>query len=172
MSKETTKDRSSSRSISAEHILVVTVGLPQSGKSTWAHGRINPCVNPDAIRLAIHGQPYISSAEPYVWATAQTMVKALFLAGHRCVILDATNTTAKRREMWRSNDWNTRYVLFDTPVDVCIERASASAWDEAHEEGLIAAIKRMHENFEPLTDEERQGAIGVERVIWGGPNAY
>ena len=78
--------------------LTLTVGLPQSGKSTWAMQQGVPVVNPDSIRLAIHGQPFIGDAEPFVWATARTMVNAMFIAGHQHVILDATNTTRKRRD--------------------------------------------------------------------------
>jgi len=36
-------------------ILILTVGLPRSGKSTWAAKKGFPIVSPDAIRLAMHG---------------------------------------------------------------------------------------------------------------------
>lgn len=51
--------------------LVLMVGLPRSGKSTIARSGRVPIVSPDAIRLALHGQPFIASAEPTVWATAK-----------------------------------------------------------------------------------------------------
>lgn len=67
--------------------LLVTVGLPRSGKSTWAKQQGAPVVNPDAIRLALHGQAFLQEAEPLVWVMAKYMVEALFLAGHSTVIL-------------------------------------------------------------------------------------
>ena len=82
--------------------LIAMVGLPRSGKSTWAKKAGHPIVSPDAIRLALHGQRFISEAEPFVWAIAKAMVRALFLAGHSAVILDATNNTRKRRDEWKS----------------------------------------------------------------------
>ncbi len=121
--------------------LFLTVGLPRSGKSTWAREQGCPIVNPDSIRLALHGSNYQALAEPFVWAIAKTMVRALFLAGHAKVVLDATNTTQARRHEWRG-DWRVQYQLFDVPADVCIERAKASG-----REDLIPVIERMAESF-------------------------
>ena len=120
------------------YTLIMTVGLPRSGKTTWAKEQGHPIVNPDAIRLALHGQAYSSLAEPFVWAIAKAMVRALFLAGHDTVILDATNTTEKRRSDWNNGIWTWEYKVFDTPADVCIERAKTSGREE-----LIPVIERM-----------------------------
>ncbi len=129
--------------------LVCTVGLPRSGKSTWAREQGVPVVNPDAIRLAIHGQPFVASAEPYVWAVAKTMVKALFLAGHTRVILDATNVTRKRRAEWDSPDWNTCFKVFDTPEHECVRRAI-----EGNHNALVPVVHRMAAQWETLQPDE------------------
>jgi predicted kinase len=135
--------------------LIMMVGLPRSGKSTKALELGHPIVNPDSIRLAIHGQPFIGSAEPLVWAIAKYMVKALFLAGHQCVVLDATNTTRKRREEWKSRDWVRRYSVVLCDVDVCIDRAEEQyPNDHASRDGLIAAIRRMSDCFEAVGEDE------------------
>lgn len=123
--------------------LVLTIGLPRSGKSTWSRAQGVPIVNPDSIRLAIHGQPFFAPAEPLVWTTAKLMVRALFLAGHDTVILDATNTTSYRRDEWASREWTRQYVCFDTPVAVCHERATAAGQDYLH-----AVIDRMAKEME------------------------
>jgi len=130
-------------------ILICTVGLPRSGKSTWAKAQAYPIVNPDAIRLAIHGQPFVAEAEGFVWATAKAMVRALFLAGHDRVILDATNTTRKRRDEWRSREWATRFRCFFEAVDTCKERALRDGRVD-----LLPVIDRMAEQFEPRGDDE------------------
>ena len=104
-------------------ILILTVGLPRSGKSTWARKQEIPIVNPDSIRLALYGKPFIDEAESMVWCIAKYMVKALFLAGHDKVILDATNLTIKSRNMWKDIMWKRNYVYFDASKDDCIDRA-------------------------------------------------
>ena len=115
-----------------------TIGLPRSGKTTWAKSTGFPVVCPDAIRLALHGQRYIQLAEPFVWAIAQAMVRALFLAGHEDVVLDACNNTEKRRGMWLSSDWKTIWKIFDTTEDECIRRAR-----NVGDEEIVPVIQRM-----------------------------
>ncbi len=116
----------------------MTVGLPRCGKSTWSLTQKLPIVCPDAIRLAIHGQPFLPSAEKLVWAVAHYMVESLFLAGHDKVILDATNLTDYRRNEWRSKKWNREYYIFHEDEGSCIERAKTT-----NQEYLIPVIKRM-----------------------------
>ena len=140
-----------------DKLLYMMVGLPRSGKSTWARwhsSRHNdPIVSPDAIRLALHGQQFIASAEPTVWATARLMVASLFLAGHSAVILDACNITVKRREEWASREWGRIFVVVDTPPDVCIRRANDT---------MKGAIARMASCVEPPTAGE--GHVGCIHV--------
>jgi len=107
----------------ANQTLILTVGLPRSGKTTWARQQGHPIVNPDSIRLALHGQRFQLEAEPMVWAIARYMVKALFLAGHHTVILDATNTTEMRRREWNDRDWVTVLHVVPTSRDECVRRA-------------------------------------------------
>lgn len=125
--------------------LILTVGLPRSGKSTWAKRQIFPIVNPDSIRLALHGKPYIQEAEEFVWSIAYLMAKALFLAGHNVVLVDATNTTQKRREEWvkRFPGYNITHKVFNVSTDECIARARKDG-----REDLIPVIERMAKNIE------------------------
>lgn len=80
--------------------LILLAGLPRSGKTTEALRLGFPIVCPGAIRLALHGQRFVQTAEPYVWAIAKTMVKSLFLAGNTTVVVDATNLTEESRSFW------------------------------------------------------------------------
>jgi predicted kinase len=132
-----------------ERRLVMTVGLPRSGKSTWARQDGSPIVNPDAIRLSLHGAAWRAEAEPMVWAVAKLMVAALFEAGHDEVILDATNTTRARRDEWEDRRWRRVYMPFDTPKEVCLARALA-----AEKPDLLPVIERMAAALEPVQEEE------------------
>ena len=137
--------------------LILTVGLPKSGKSTYSSASVRcncAVVNPDAIRLALYGKPYIECAEPMVWTIAHLMVKSLFGAGHDTVILDSTNINRKQRDQWISDDWTRGYKYFNTDVVICLERASKTAIDDEHYEGLRKAIIRMVEEYEPVEEEE------------------
>jgi predicted kinase len=129
--------------------LIMTVGLPRCGKSTWSMKQGHPVVNPDSIRLALHGQPFIGEAEPFVWAIAKTMVRSLFLAGHEVVILDATNLTRKRRDEWKSDLWEREFKKFLVAKIVCIRRAM-----DTDREYLIPVIEKMSEDYEPVEKDE------------------
>lgn len=122
----------------AGNVLLMTVGLPRAGKSTWARAQGCPVVNPDSIRKALHGQDYYPDAEPFVWAVAELMVRSLFFAGHRRVVLDATNMRREYRQRFRSPDWSCTFMVFDTPMAVCIERATQDG-----KESLIPVIEKM-----------------------------
>ncbi len=132
-----------------KHTLICTVGLPRSGKSTWARTTPHPIVNPDSIRLALHGQPYYAGAEGIVWAVAKLMVQALFGAGHETVILDATNTTRGRRDTWRSKSWRTLFKTVSTDEETCVARA-----ERQDRPDLVEVIHRMASDFDPLGEDE------------------
>jgi len=127
--------------------LILTVGLPRSGKSTWAKKQNLPIVNPDSVRLALHGKAFIQDSEPMVWVITEYMVKSLFLAGHDKVILDATNTTFSRRSKWESKKWVLEYKEFKTDEDTCLKRAVESNPD------LIPVIKKMNDFLTFPSDE-------------------
>jgi len=142
-----------------EKKLIVMVGLPRSGKSTWARAEAShvgaAIVSPDAIRLALHGLRFAAEAEDHVWAIAKTMVRSLFLAGHDTVIVDATHVTKKRRDFWKPQTallnwkWDIEFVHIPTPSDVCILRAV-----EEGDGAIIPVIRRMAGEFEPVDPSE------------------
>lgn len=135
-------------------MLGITAGFPLSGKSTLCCGLMNKnivVVNPDTIRLALHGKQFEPLAEPFVWATAQIMVRTLLKQGHD-VIVDATNTTIERRKMWVNMakefglkleiDWVT------TSSEICFKR------NEELKRLDNSIIERMVSQFEEPTDKE------------------
>jgi predicted kinase len=138
-----------------DKLLIATVGLPRSGKSTWSQSQAYPIVNPDSIRLAIHGQRFIGEAEPFVWATAKAMVSALFLAGHSVVVLDACNNTRRRRDEWKSDKWDTVFKVINETKETCLERAKeALAVGQDWDMELLGVIDRMAAEHEPLGEDE------------------
>lgn len=115
--------------------VVVTIGLPASGKTTWANEWIDNHpdyinINRDDIRLAMQGRKryakFSSWREDIVTETALTMARAS-LNESKSVIISDTNLNPKLREQWkafaRERDVNYREVFFtDVPYGVCIQR--------------------------------------------------
>lgn len=135
--------------------LHMTVGLPRSGKSWWAKMQGVPIVNPDSIRMALHGHIFLPEREAEVWQIAQLIVKALFLAGHRRVILDATNVTPERRANWYSDQWAVMYHVFPTDKEICLSRANEEGRDD-----LVPVIEQMAGIFQfPDSNEIEYGCF-------------
>jgi predicted kinase len=126
--------------------LIVLVGLPRSGKSTWAIGNEDPIVNRDSIRLALHGEAYLQPAENMITVLEDNMVKSLFLAGHDRVVVDATHTHDKARSRWekmaKKEGWTIQYVAFTTSKDECLNRAIDGGRTD-----LVPVIERMAEQI-------------------------
>jgi predicted kinase len=157
-------------------LLVCTVGLPRSGKSTWVRQAAlwlrAGIVSSDAWRRAVHGREFLADSESLVWGLVETAVHAAFLGGHETVILDAANSTRARRRRWTSRHWRTRYKVLDAPKATCLERARGGS------DGLRTAIVRMADEWEPLGPdepeyEEPEGlAIKVTDAVATGPRGH
>lgn len=152
-------DSTDSEPLVTNKVLIMTCGLPRSGKSTWARKQGCPIVSSDAIRLAKTGLRWFGPVEHEVWAVARTMVRALFLAGHNTVVLDSTCVTRKQRDFFLPSQdvpWDRYVKVIDTPIHTCIQRAKESYPD------LIEVIEFMSRTREPIKPEE--GII----FDWGG----
>ena len=133
-------------------LLICMVGLPRSGKSTWAREQGFPIVSKDAIRLALHGERYLQQAEGWVHTISKTMVHSLFMAGHDTVILDETNGNYERRRQWWSGvPWDVKFKVIDTKEEVCIERA-----EDDGDEVIIPVIKEKAAKFDRLFGIEKK----------------
>lgn len=135
--------------------LICMMGLPRSGKTTIVRELMNkhhaPVVRRDDIRLALHGQRYVSKAEPFVKAISDVMIRSLFLSGHDVVICDETNYSRAARDYHKSNAWHTVFYEVPTPLDVCVQRAYDTGQDD-----LVPVIHQMWDRREPLGDDEER----------------
>ena len=136
----------------------IMVGLPRSGKSTYA-AKLSvefnaPIVNPDSVRLALHGQAFIPTAEQMVWAIVDYMIKSLLMC-HDHVILDATNTVVERREHFIN--------MADTAIGYRMLCPHETIEARADEVGFpMIVIRNMRTKFnEPSQDE---GFSHINRV--------
>jgi predicted kinase len=102
--------------------LSVLVGLPRSGKSTWANKNYRrlraTIVSGDDVRRALGINRFDPKQEPEVQRILKIMVEALLLRGQD-VIIDETNHTKFRRLRWvglaAGGFCQLHYVQFDHP---------------------------------------------------------
>ncbi len=131
--------------------LLITRGLPASGKTTFAR-KLQPYVvrvNRDDLRLMLHGRRLFTQwAEAQVTAVQRTMVEAL-LRARATVIVDDTNLRSRTVRDWAEMAARFRagfevHDFTDVPLDECLRRDAARRADEQVGE---AAIRRMHDRF-------------------------
>lgn len=135
----------------AKGTLYFTIGLPRSGKSTYANEWVKEkpmrvVVCGDDIRFALHGKRFEPLAESMVNAIKLTMIRALLNRGFD-VLVDGTHTTRHSIKQLLEID---RYAigLLDTNVptaEECIQRAK-----DTGQEDLIPVIHRMNKNLEEM----------------------
>lgn len=142
-------------------ILIITVGLPLSGKTSWARALGFPIVSPDAVRMGLHDHVFIEAAEPFVWAITKTMVRSLFIAGHNVVVFDSTNTLRQQRMEWISPEWFLAYHEIDTSKEEALKRAELLGRDD-----LLPAIEKVAECQEPINQVDLN--VGKRlKDLWG-----
>lgn len=136
--------------------LILMVGLPYAGKTTWAwrlESQLDSAtiVCPDAVRIALHGQRFVPEAEHIVWPLVRAQVRSAFAYGYHHVILDATNISRKRRDEWRDGpeDWDVFLCPVRTSPDVCRVRAS-----DAGDTAIQPVITRMWQQHDPPQNDE------------------
>src|SRR5690349_5960527 len=128
--------------------LLITRGLPASGKTTFAR-KLQPDVvrvNRDDLRRMLHGRPlFTQRAEAQITQAQRAAVEAL-LRARGSVIVDDTNLRAKTVREWaemaaRHNASFEVHDFTDVPVDECVRRDVDRPEDVRVGED---AIRRMH----------------------------
>lgn len=109
--------------------LIVLVGLPGSGKSTWAARQNIGILASDAVREILTGDPENQTANRLVFPTLRYLLGMRVEAGMTATILDATSLTPKERKVWTRTaetlNCDAEAVFFDTPLAVCKARNTA-----------------------------------------------
>ncbi len=112
--------------MSAVSKLVLLVGLPGSGKSTWLAERGLPALASDEIRRLLADDAAEQSINRVVFATLRYLVRRRLELGREVTYLDATHLTrAERRAYIKLAELygcDVEAVFFDVPLEVCVER--------------------------------------------------
>ena len=110
-------------------VIVVLVGLPGSGKSTWARGQGYAVLSSDEIRAWLIDDPTNQNIHRRVFATLRYLLKHRLSLGRPYTFIDSTNLTVRERRPYVKLgdlfDCDVEAVYFDTPVEVCLHRNAA-----------------------------------------------
>ncbi len=106
--------------------LVLTVGLPGSGKSTWLKKRKVPALSSDKIRHMLSGDETNQQINRLVFKTLRDLAKARADAGAKVTYIDATALSPWERRVWirfaQLNNCEIEAIYFDVPVEECKRR--------------------------------------------------
>ena len=106
--------------------IVITVGLPGAGKSTYLAQLGVNAISSDEMRRLLADDPADQSIHRQVFAAIRYLVRERLMLGRSETYIDATNLTRwERRQYIRLGqlyDAGVEEVFFDVPVEICIER--------------------------------------------------
>lgn len=135
--------------------LTVTIGLPGSGKSTWAEAQ--RLAAPDRIRIvnrddirASCGTVFEQDDERIVERIRDFQIDQFLIAGYHVICSDTNLSPKVQRRLFQIAKTRKAEIytqsFTDVPVDVCLTRNSIR-WANGDRKVPNAAIMRMYEQF-------------------------
>ena len=106
--------------------VVLAIGLPGSGKSSWfKRHNIHP-LSSDLLRELLFDDEQEQRFQDLVFSNLRSMLKARLIARRPMSYVDATNLTSHDRHSWiklaKDYGYDVQGLFFDVPLEVCMER--------------------------------------------------
>jgi predicted kinase len=143
--------------------VVLAIGLPGSGKSSWFKRHNITPLSSDMLRALLFDDPTEQRFQDLIFSNLRSMLKARLIARRPLNYVDATNLTPHERQSWiklgQDYGYEVQAVFFDVPLEVCLERN--------HKRERVVAdevMRRMSAKLRPPTFEEGFSKITVVRV--------
>ena len=107
-------------------IVVLAIGLPGSGKSSWFKRHNVVPLSSDMVRSLLFDDVREQRFQDLVFSNLRSMLKARLIAKRPMNYVDSTNLTPQERQHWiklaKDYNYEVHAVFFDVPLDVCLER--------------------------------------------------
>ncbi len=144
-------------------IVVLAIGLPGSGKSTWFKRHNIVPLSSDMVRSLLFDDVREQRFQDLVFSNLRSMLKARLIAKRPMNYVDATNLTPQERAHWiklaKDYKYEVQAVFFDVPLEVCVERHQRR--DRVVPEDVM---RRMAAKLKPPSFQEGFAKITVVRV--------
>ena len=143
--------------------VVLAIGLPGSGKSSWFKRHAILPLSSDLLRQLLFDDAEEQRFQDLVFSNLRSMLKARLIARRPLNYVDATNLTPHDRQSWiklaKDYGYDVQGLYFDVPLELCLERnhrRSRTVSDDV--------MRRMAAKLKPPTFEEGFSKITVVRV--------
>jgi predicted kinase len=144
-------------------LVVLTIGLPGSGKTTWFKRRGVTPLSSDLLRTLLFDDITEQRYQGLVFSTLRSLLRARLIAKMPWNYVDATNLSPHERRQWikmaKSFGYDVQAVFFDVPFEVCMERNRRRERTVSDE-----TMQKMAERLRPPSFKEGFSKITVVRV--------
>jgi predicted kinase len=148
---------------SSKGAVVLAVGLPGSGKTTWFKRRGVTPLSSDLLRSLLFDSPIEQRHQDLVFSSLRSLLRARLIARMPMNYVDATNLSPKERRHWirmaHEFGYDAHAVYFDVPLEICSER-------NRRRQRVVPddVMQRMSNKLRPPTFDEGFSKIIVVRV--------
>ena len=148
-------------------VVVLAIGLPGSGKTTWFKRRGVTPLSSDMLRSILFDDITEQRYQGLVFSTLRSLLRARLIARMPWNYVDASNLAPHERRQWikmaKGFGYEVHAVFFDVPLEVCLERNRKR--DRQIKEDVI---QRMAAKLKAPAFEEGFAKITVVRVKRAG----